>query len=264
VKRSEIVAEHELVPPEGQLVLVWRDGRYRLLEGDRTVHAGEAAVLYDLDLDSEADLLAVNALFNDDYYVRTVNEPWPDEAEVIRELLPLTGADVLEVCCGAGRLARSLIRGGNRVTAVDLSEECIRHARADSGPGRVDFQVADALALPFPDRSFDVVCCFNNSLGMFFSQRRRLLSEMVRVARHRVLLGLRETPGRDDELEIYASPHGFLEIGQPHSMAAFRPFLDLFPGRLHYRKGDVRPWGAQHWFLAADLGTDLAPWRRKT
>ena len=260
MQRREIVAQHELVPPEGQLVLVYRDGRYRLLEGDRTVHAGEVAVLYDLDLADEADLHAANALFNADFYARALPEPWPDEARAIDEFIPENSAEILEVCCGAGRVARALIRGGNRVTAVDISAECIRRAPK----GAVNFLVANALSLPFADASFDVVCCFNNSLGVFFSQRRRLLSEMVRVARRRVLLGLRETPGGGDAVEIYASPHGFLEFAQPHPQAAFGAFLDLLPGSIHYRQGELRPWGQQYWFLAADLGTDSAPRRRKT
>jgi ubiquinone/menaquinone biosynthesis C-methylase UbiE len=262
VKRSEIVAQHELVPPEGQLVLVLRDGGYRLLDDDRTILAGEVAVLYEIDRDDDADLMAANALFNDDFYPRQLKEPWPDEAEAIRELVPLKDAEVLEVACGAGRLARALIRGNNRVTAVDISEECIRRAQADIRG--VDFRVADALNLPFSDKSFDVVCCFNNSLGVFFSQRRRLLSEMVRVARRRVLLGLYQLPSGADELVMYASPHGFLEFSRPHSLAGFRPFLDLLPGEVHFRNGEVRPWGHQHWFLAVDLGTDSAPRSRKT
>jgi SAM-dependent methyltransferase len=264
VKRTEIVAQHELVPPEGLMVQVYRGGRYQILDGDRTVHAGEVAVLYEIDLTDDRDLIAANALFNDIYYPIGLSEPRADEANAVIELVPLTGADVLEVCCGGGRMARALIRGGNRVTAIDASEACIQHARAQSHlPGRVDFRVADALNLPFADGSFDVVCCFGNSLGVFFSQRRRMLSEMVRVARRRIVLGLRETPHRDEQLEIYPSGHGYLEFTQPHSLAAFRQFLDLLPGPLHFRNGEDRPLG-HYWFLAADLGTDSEPRRRKT
>jgi ubiquinone/menaquinone biosynthesis C-methylase UbiE len=76
------------------------------------------------------------------------------------------GAAVLDVGCGPGHLAIRLARrgGGLSVSGVDLDPATI--ARADANvarafrrddPRRPDFQVGDVAALPFPDRSFDLV-----------------------------------------------------------------------------------------------------------
>jgi SAM-dependent methyltransferase len=272
MKRTEIVAQSELVPPPEQQVLVYRDGAYYHLLEDRTVHAGETAILYDIDFNNDADLLAANALFNPEFYPRARRAPWEDEARVIAEFVPASGAEVLDACCGAGRVSAALVREGNHVVAVDISEGCIanaaqeeRYAAPQEKRAQVEFRVADCLNLPFADKSFDVVSCFGNSLGTFFGGRRRLLSELVRVCRRTLLLGLREDPEHPDEKhQIYASPHGFLEITQQHSLETFRQFLDVIPGPVHYRKGDIRPWGGQTWFLALDLGTDSSAGSRNT
>jgi ubiquinone/menaquinone biosynthesis C-methylase UbiE len=72
----------------------------------------------------------------------------------------VAGLRVLEVVCGNGRLARSLARRGARVTAVDASEEMIRHAREREAeaPTGTGYRVADAARLdPLADGSFDLV-----------------------------------------------------------------------------------------------------------
>lgn len=262
MKRTEIVLTTELTPQPGQLVMVFRDSGFRRLREGEVGAPGEPVVIYEVDVSSEAELAEANAIFNAEFYPLARDRPWEDEAKIIAELVPESGAEVLEICCGAGRVAPSLVRGGNRVTAVDLSEACIRHAVERQTP--VDFRVADALHLPFADRSFDVVCVFGNSLGVFYSKRREVLAEMVRVCRQRLVLGLREQPDRPDEIQIFDSPHGFLEFSQSQSLEGVRPLLGLMPGTLHYRRGDMRPYGGQSWFLSVDLGTDSAPGSRNT
>ena len=76
----------------------------------------------------------------------------------IRQLSrPLTGASVVDVCCGSGMDAEYLARAGAKVVAVDISEGCLR--RADERSRRYgvayDLVLADAESLPFADRSFD-------------------------------------------------------------------------------------------------------------
>jgi demethylmenaquinone methyltransferase / 2-methoxy-6-polyprenyl-1,4-benzoquinol methylase len=66
-------------------------------------------------------------------------------------------AEVLDVAAGPGNVAVELVRHGARhVTALDLSEQMLRvgHAR---GHDRITFVNGDALALPFPDESFDAL-----------------------------------------------------------------------------------------------------------
>jgi demethylmenaquinone methyltransferase / 2-methoxy-6-polyprenyl-1,4-benzoquinol methylase len=70
-----------------------------------------------------------------------------------RRLVELAGQprDVLDLCCGTGDIA---LRFASRVVGVDFTEEMLRVAQF-RGP-RLWLQ-ADALQLPFPDDSFDIV-----------------------------------------------------------------------------------------------------------
>src|SRR4051812_40857407 len=74
------------------------------------------------------------------------------------ELLPdVAGLSGLDIGCGEGHNTRLLARRGARVTAVDIAEVFIRHARqaeADDPLG-IDYRVAGAVALPFGVEAFD-------------------------------------------------------------------------------------------------------------
>jgi demethylmenaquinone methyltransferase/2-methoxy-6-polyprenyl-1,4-benzoquinol methylase len=73
-------------------------------------------------------------------------------------------ARVLDLCCGTGDLAFTLRReapAGAEIVGSDFVPEMLIRARAKAvqlGAG-VMFVEADALALPFGDRSFDLVSC---------------------------------------------------------------------------------------------------------
>jgi sarcosine/dimethylglycine N-methyltransferase len=110
------------------------------------------------------------------------------------ELAALAGitADmsVLDVGSGVGGPARFLAATyGCRVTGVDLSEPFVDAARyltertglnERTGPGgRVSFQTASALALPFDDGRFDVALL--QHVAMNISDRARLYREIRRV-----------------------------------------------------------------------------------
>lgn len=64
---------------------------------------------------------------------------------------------ILDVGCGGGFLSNELAREGHTVTGVDLSPESIQVARAHDTTKSVQYQVADAFHLPFPDQSFEAV-----------------------------------------------------------------------------------------------------------
>lgn len=90
--------------------------------------------------------------------------------------------DVLETAAGTGVLTRALVAGGARaVTATDLNEPMLRAAQALCPSDRVTWQVADALSLPVPAASYDVVAC---QFGvMFFPDKVRGYAEARRVLR---------------------------------------------------------------------------------
>jgi ubiquinone/menaquinone biosynthesis C-methylase UbiE len=90
--------------------------------------------------------------------------------------------DVLDVGTGTGRAALLLARGGATVTAVDASEAMLEVARARAAAEGVNvrFQVGDAHALDFPDKSFDAVVCLR--VLMHTPRWRACVAELCRVA----------------------------------------------------------------------------------
>lgn len=101
-------------------------------------------------------------------------------------LAPFPGATVLDVGGGHAQLAGPLVRAGYAVTVAGSSEVC--RARLDRLlPGdAVEFRACDLLALPYPDRSFDVALSFR--LLSHMDRWRELLAELARVARLAVVL----------------------------------------------------------------------------
>ena len=84
---------------------------------------------------------------------------------------------VLDVACGTGDMAVSLVERGCTVTGIDLSEEMLAIARQKAP--MVTFMIADAEHLPFPDASFDAVTC---AFGVRnFVHLEQGLNEMLRV-----------------------------------------------------------------------------------
>ena len=72
---------------------------------------------------------------------------------------PLDTYDVLNVGGSAGAIDNYLADRFRRVVGTDIDDEAIRHARAAFVKDNLEFEVADALNLPFADESFDVVVC---------------------------------------------------------------------------------------------------------
>lgn len=109
------------------------------------------------------------------------------EEVIARFLAPLQGRSVLDVGTGTGRGAIALARRGAVVTGVDASAEMLEVARrraADAGV-EVTFSREDAHRLPFEDGAFDSVICLR--VLMHTPDWRQSLSELCRVARHRVV-----------------------------------------------------------------------------
>lgn len=112
--------------------------------------------------------------------------------------------NVLDVACGTGDMAVSLVERGCTVTGVDISEEMLAIARQKAPI--VTFMIADAEHLPFPDASFDAVTC---AFGVRnFVHLEQGLHEMLRVLK----------PG--GRMVI-------LELATPDS-SLIRPFYNLY------------------------------------
>jgi ubiquinone/menaquinone biosynthesis C-methylase UbiE len=106
-----------------------------------------------------------------------------------QRLLRRASGRVLEVAVGTGKNLR-YYPPGCRIIAVDLSREMLDVARKRATNLSLDvrFLLADAEALPFPDRSFDTVVSSLSTCT--FPQAVIALQEMARVCRTegRVLL----------------------------------------------------------------------------
>ncbi|MFK4069056.1 class I SAM-dependent methyltransferase [Streptomyces sp. NPDC029674] len=101
---------------------------------------------------------AAAATFDDepDHGLRddTVRLAWADR---MREWLPDTPGDVLDVGCGTGSLALLAAARGHRVTAVDLSPAMVERAREKLAGRDAEVLVGDAEQPPVGERKFDVV-----------------------------------------------------------------------------------------------------------
>jgi ubiquinone/menaquinone biosynthesis C-methylase UbiE len=91
---------------------------------------------------------------------------------------------VLELAAGTGVVTRRLassLPSTTSVVATDLNQAMIDHAISVGTSRTIDWRQADAMQLPFPDESFDVVAC---QFGvMFFPDKVRAFSEGRRVLR---------------------------------------------------------------------------------
>jgi ubiquinone/menaquinone biosynthesis C-methylase UbiE len=96
-------------------------------------------------------------------------------------LPPVTGLAGLDIGCGEGHNTRLLARRGARVTAIDIAEDFIAHARqAESEePLGIPYRVASAVELPFAGASFDFATAFMSFMDI--PETDRVLAEAFRV-----------------------------------------------------------------------------------
>jgi 23S rRNA (uracil1939-C5)-methyltransferase len=99
--------------------------------------------------------------------------------EVVRSALPLSGASVLELFCGAGFLSLSLAREAEEVVGVEGSRESLAAARANAaraalGNCRFIHQEAGAALPELLQRRWDVVVLDPPRVGLTFDVARAL------------------------------------------------------------------------------------------
>jgi len=99
-----------------------------------------------------------------------------------------TGARALDLCCGTGDIAFALAHRGAETIGLDFSPQMLEVAAARSRKSEVgsrkrnpQFMQGDALQIPFPDNSFDIVTVGYGLRNL--ANWERGLDEMFRVAR---------------------------------------------------------------------------------
>ena len=107
----------------------------------------------------------------------------PYAADLARRAAAWAPGAVLETAAGTGVVTRALapqLPPGARYVASDLNRPMLDFAASRQGAdSRVEWRQADALALPFADGAFDLVCCQFGA--MFFPDRPAAYREARRV-----------------------------------------------------------------------------------
>ena len=163
-------------------------------------------------------------------------------------LAPWPCASVLDVGGGHAQVIAPLVEAGYVPTVFGSAEVCRERVGPWVERGQARFQAGDLLALPFPDRAFDV--CLSYRLLPHVAHWQTLTAELCRVARRAVvvdyptrrslnvlgtlLYGLKReverntrpfTVFRDAQIEAAFGAHGFRVTGR-------RPQF-FFPMALH-------------------------------
>ena len=86
---------------------------------------------------------------------------WHRTARALRPILARPSARILDLCCGTGDLTAALLRyrpaNAEPITGGDFSPEMLDRARQKHATANARFVEVDAMALPFPDSSLDLV-----------------------------------------------------------------------------------------------------------
>ncbi len=222
---------------------------------DSTLKKGDRLVIYAIPKGSLEAFDAVNALFNDTYYSNetytTEFQLWPDENDLIEHTIPPNNTQILEICCGSGRITRHLVREGNPVIGIDISSPSIEFIHTHYPD--VTARVADAADLPYPDNCFDRVLFLQNSIGAVFSKREKILDELIRVCNSggKILIGCRTLGDTESNgIQVYISKEGFIELAETFDYDRMQKIVDhiqttptITSCTLETRPGTTRPWG---------------------
>lgn len=102
----------------------------------------------------------------------------PAFLETLPDVTALAG---LDIGCGEGHNTRLLAKRGARMTAIDIAENFIAHARQaeTDHPLGIDYRVASAVELPFGNETFDFATGFMSFMDV--PETERVLAETNRV-----------------------------------------------------------------------------------
>ncbi len=162
---------------------------------------------------------------------------------------PATKATLLEAACGSANDLRYFPRYGLdrlvEITGVDLCAANVANARRRCPGGT--FLEADALDLPFPDKSFDFHCAFDLFEHLSLEAFDRALREAVRVTRRVLWLSFFQIEWQPEHLVVPSPPYHMNVLSISKTLAALAELgcdctvFDIpaqwaveFPGYQHY------------------------------
>jgi len=204
-------------------------------------------------------------LFDDDYLYFYRNTHADEQSETatdrVWKLLELQpGMDLLDLCCGTGRIANRLAARGCRVTGLDRSTRFLELAREDARARgvTVEYVHGDMREIPWAGR-FDRVVNWFTAFGYFDDdENRRALGAAHAALRPGGLL-LIETLHRDRMLRNFR-PEGVVERDGDYMIDHHR--FEVTTGRMVVervliREGRVR---RVRWFVRCFPYTELRDW----
>jgi len=118
------------------------------------------------------------------YATSTYHQSSPDLHHMLKAVT-LTGREqVLDVGTGTGHTALAFAPRVASVIGLDMTEAMLVQARAlaaEQGAGNADFELGDAMELPYDSSRFDLVTC--RVCAHHFADVRKAVEEMARVLR---------------------------------------------------------------------------------
>jgi ubiquinone/menaquinone biosynthesis C-methylase UbiE len=132
-----------------------------------------------------------------------------EEREIYESLLPLKGANVLELGCGKAEktLAIARLNAVASISAMEVDEiQHVRNLALTDLPANVGFFRGGAEAIPAPDASFDIVMMFKSLHHVPVESMSRAMAEIRRVLK----------------------PGGLAYISEPVYAGEFNDILRLF------------------------------------
>jgi len=164
---------------------------------------------------------------------------------------------VLDIACGEGYGASFLSKVAAKVMAVDVDAATIEKAEEKYKADNLDFISGSILQIPFPDRSFDMITCFETLEHV--AEHEEAMTELKRVLKPGGILMI-STPDRTNysEKRNYKNPFHKKELNAEEFKSLIRKFFssssfykqysvtgsiilreDISPFEQHY-KGDYK------------------------
>lgn len=128
---------------------------------------------------------------------REDSEKWQAEDRIMREMLAdlPRGTSVLDIPIGTGRFLPLYEELGFSVLGIDISDDMLREASQKAGEATY-LRLGDARDIDVPDQSYDVVVCIRLMRWLETNETQlNVLSELMRVARKRVIFNVRTETG---------------------------------------------------------------------
>ena len=139
-----------------------------------------------------------------------------EEQDLYERVLPLDGARIVELGCGAGLHTRNIAAGGQDRQVVAYEVDTVQHEKncAAEKAANITFKYGGAEAIDEADRSVDVVMLFKSLHHVPIEEMSVALSEIRRVLK----------------------PGGLVYVSEPIFDGEFNEVLRLFHDEQHVRQ----------------------------